>query len=162
MTKTLKQKASFRPQRVLRELGETSDTTIDRNSIILKFLTLDAYLGFIVLWARSRVPPSKSQSDRMRSKASFEGTYVGVMVEWNAGEIFGIVVDGGGGGTPSKSNADQFSRGDRQGEGTSWPENRPGAEGPKLLGNSPGEEEAGAVVGMKSCYGYAHGMARNN
>ena len=112
------------------------------------------------LSARSRVPPSKSQSDRMRSKASFEGPYVGVMVGWNAGEIFGIVVDGGGGGTPSKSNADQFSRGDGQGEGTSWPENRPGAEGPKLLGNSPGEEEAGVAVGMKSCY--AHGMARNN
>ena len=70
-------------------------------------------------------------------------------------------MDGGGGGTPSKSNADQFSRGDGQGEGASWPENRPAAsEGPKLLGNSPGEEEAGVVVGMKSCY--AHGMARNN
>ncbi len=45
------------------------------------------------LSARSRVPPSKSQSDRMRSKASFEGTYVRVIVGWNAGEIFGIVVD---------------------------------------------------------------------
>ena len=88
----------------------------------------------------------------MRSKASFGVPYVGVMVGWNAGEICGIVVDGGGGGTPSKSNADG------QGEGTSWPKNRPGAEGPKLLGNSPGEEGAG--VGMKSCY--AHGMARNN
>ena len=94
----------------------------------------------------------------MRSKASFGGPYVGIMVGWNAGEICGIVVDGEGGGTPSESNADQFSRGDGQGEGTSWPENRPGAEGPKLLGNSPGEEGAG--VGMKSCY--AHGMARNN
>ena len=38
------------------------------------------------LSARSRVPPSKSQPDRMRSKASFEGPYVGVMVGWNAGD----------------------------------------------------------------------------
>ena len=46
LTKTLNPKSSFRPQRVLRELGETSDTTIDKNSIILKFLRLDTYLVF--------------------------------------------------------------------------------------------------------------------
>ena len=48
-TKNLESKSSFRPQRVLSRLGETSDTTINRNSIILKFSRLDAYLGIIVL-----------------------------------------------------------------------------------------------------------------
>ena len=46
----LKSKSSFGPQRVLSGLGETSDTMIDENLIILEILRLDAYLGIIVLW----------------------------------------------------------------------------------------------------------------
>ena len=40
LTKNLKSESSFRPQRVVRELGETLDTKIDKKSIILNILRL--------------------------------------------------------------------------------------------------------------------------